>query len=488
MTDIVPVPAGIHSTEFPTNADRTAGTFNPKVVAWGDSTRAQSVRDREIALTAYTNAVAAYEAALASGESEDQAAASALTAFNEANRSYIEANRSEAGAASSWAAAAAAGAAAGLPSMVGKAGMTLTVNAAGNGVEWKAAGFEVGGVYMGAKKPTLGAWLDTDAVYLQSSYPVLFAVLGLVPGVAPWTQRTQAALTTTRGLAYGNGIYVAVGLNGSSASVGATSPDGVTWTALAISATAAITFANGLFVAVGTNNVQTSTNGTTWTTRTIPVGTWTSLTFGGGLFVAAGTSGVIATSPDGITWTARTGAGSGNFASIAYGAGRFVALSQATNGGGATSTDGISWAVMSTPVGITANSIVFANGMFVAVGTGGAITSSDGLTWTPRPMPGVPSGSAGYQAVTYYNGRFIAVGSVIAGNPLCADSPDGVTWTARFMPAGGYIAILAAAGLIVAAGTLMQTAPMFPYNTATQFYVPAPAGVVGLKSWMKAGD
>ncbi|WP_442881557.1 glycine-rich domain-containing protein [Comamonas sp.] len=134
MTDIVPVPEGVHSTPFPTNADRTAGTFNPKVVAWNDSTRAQSVRDREIALTAYTNAVAAYEAALAAGESEEQAATSALAAFNEANRSHIEANRSEAGAASAWVAAAAAGAEAGLPAFEGHAGDVLTVNPTGTGV------------------------------------------------------------------------------------------------------------------------------------------------------------------------------------------------------------------------------------------------------------------------------------------------------------------------------------------------------------------
>lgn len=464
----------------------TEEQFNAKSFATIEAQEAMVPQINAATATAFQNAVAAYEAALAAGASQEQAATSALAAFNEANRSQIEAIRSEAGAASAWAAAAAAGAAAGLPSMVGKAGMTLTVNAAGNGVEWKAAGFEVGGIYVGAKKPTLGAWLDTDAVYLQSSYPALFTALGLVPGVATWTQRTQATLTATRSLAYGNGMYVAVGTNASSAATAASSPDGVTWTTRTGAPAEGVTFGNGLFVSVGTNAAATSPDGIAWTSRTIPAGSWKNVIYAAGLFVAIGSS-LIATSPDGITWTTRSG-GAANATSIAYGGGRFVILSQAVAGGGATSTDGISWTAISTPANVTPYSVTYGNGVFVGTGQYGAITSPDGLTWTARPMPGAGVGSGVYASVVFYNGRFIAVGSPASGAPLLADSPDGVTWTARFMSPGGYSALLAAAGLIVAAGTLMQTAPMFPYNIATQFYVPAPIGVVGMKSWMKAGD
>ncbi|MBS7777708.1 hypothetical protein [Acidovorax sp. CCYZU-2555] len=485
MTDIVPVPEGVHSTEFPTNADRTAGTFNPKVVAWGDSTRAQSVRDREIALTAYTNAVAAYETALAAGESQKQAAASALAAFNEANRSQIEAIRSEAGAASAWAAAAAAGAAAGLPSMVGKAGMTLTVNAAGNGVEWKAAGFEVGGIYVGAKKPTLGAWLDTDAVYLQSSYPVLFAALGLVPGVAPWNQRTPTGITTIRGVAHGNGMYVAVGTNASSAYTGASSPDGITWTARTVSAGEAAAFGNGVFVAVGTNVAASSLDGVTWTARTIGAFAWRGVTYAAGLFVAVAVAGQIATSPDGTTWTLRT-SGLSNGYGVTYSGGKFVAF--ASNGQAASSVDGITWTALSSITGLgTLYGVVYGNGVWVAVGTRGAMTSPDLVTWTARFIPGVTA-SYGYTAVDFYSGRFIAIGATASGNEVFSDSPDGVTWTPRQIPVGAYTVLRNLNGLIIAAGTVMQTAPLFPYNTATQFYVPAPLGVVGLKTWIKAGD
>lgn len=484
MTDIVPVPEGVHSTEFPTNADRTAGTFNPKVVAWGDSTRAQSVRDREIALTAYTNAVAAYEAALAAGQSKEQAAASAQAAFNDANRSRTEANRSEAGAVSAWNAAAVAGAEAGLPIFAGKEGLALVVNRDGTGVEWNSVGFEVGGVYAGAVKPSLGEWIETDAVYYQAAYPALFAALGLVPAPAPWTQRTTATIATTRALAHGNGVYVAVGLNSSSAYVGGSSPDGFVWTGRAVIAGEGLTFGAGIFVAVGTNIVQTSLDGMAWVTRTIAAAQWRAVTYAAGLFVAVAAGGQIATSPDGITWTLRT-SGLSNGHGIAYGAGKFVAFAQ--NGQAAFSVDGITWTAFSITGLGTLFGLVYGNGVWVAVGARGAMTSPDLATWTARFIPGVTP-SYGYTSIDYYNGRFIAVGSTVSGNEVFSDGPDGVSWTPRQIPTGAYTIVRALNGLIIAAGSLMQTAPMFPYNTATQFYVPAPLGVVGLKSWIKVSD
>ena len=432
------------------------------------------------------NAVASKEGADESNTSAAASAASAAASAGSATTADEHADRAEEAEQAALVAAAAAGAAAGLPTLAGNAGKALIVNPSATGVLWGSAGLEVGGVYQGSKKPTVGTWLDTDALYLQSSYPVLFAALGLVPGVAPWTQRTPAALTGVNGLAHGNGMYVAVGVNASSAVVAASSPDGFTWTARVNNAGNAVAFGAGVFVSVTNAAVRNSTDGITWNVGTMPAGSWANVIYGGGLFVAVG-GGIIATSPDGLTWTTRSG-GPASGRAATYGAGRFVILSQSNVGGGATSTDGITWTAITTPANITPMGLTYGNGLFVGVGSFGAVTSPDGITWTARPMPGAGGVSAGYTAVSFYNGRFIAVGSPAAGAPLFADSPDGATWTARFMPAGGYSAILVAAGLIVAAGTLMQTAPMFPYNTATQFYVPAPLGVVGLDTWMKAGD
>ena len=86
----------------------------------------------------------------------------------------------------------------------------------------------------------------------------------------------------------------------------------------------------GLFVAVGYNGkTATSPDGITWTARTNDFGTSIILgvTYGAGLFVAVGYDGKTATSPDGITWTARTNDfGTTTIYSVAYGAGLFVAV------------------------------------------------------------------------------------------------------------------------------------------------------------------
>jgi hypothetical protein len=59
----VAVPAAVLASEFPTNADRTAGTFNSKSVAWANSENAMATRTREIAEAARLNALTANQAA-----------------------------------------------------------------------------------------------------------------------------------------------------------------------------------------------------------------------------------------------------------------------------------------------------------------------------------------------------------------------------------------------------------------------------------------
>lgn len=470
----------------------TPAAFNDKAFPFAQALEPLRVQINSSAVASNTNSIASKEGAVASAGSAAASAASVSDAANEANRSRDEADRSKAeadrsedGADSALNAAAAAGAAAGLPIYSGKAGLSLVVKEDETGVGWSSAGFQIGGIYAGAVKPTLGVWLETNKFYYQAAYPMLAAAIGLVPAVASWTQRTQATLADTLGLAYGNGMFVAVGKTSGSASVGASSTDGVSWTARTIGDALAVTFAAGRFVAVGQSVAHTSTDGITWATHTAPSKRWEAVAYGAGLFVSVGSGGGASSSPDGVTWTLRTDDAFVSYC-IAFGNNRFVSLGW-NSGSGVTSTDGIEWVTFTCP-NISPRGIAYGNGVFVAVGSGGAMTSTDGLIWISRPMPGVPVASASYQAVAFYSGRFIAVGSAATGNPVFADSPDGINWTQRFMPPGGYKAIIAGGGQIVAAGTAMQTAPMFPYNTATEFYVPAPLGVVGLKSWMKASD
>jgi hypothetical protein len=113
-----------------------------------------------------------------------------------------------------------------------------------------------------------------------------------------WTIRTSAVNNELRGVAYSNGLFVAVASTGSGNRV-MTSTDGITWTARTSAAGNqwfGVTYGNGRFVAVannGTGNrVMTSVNGETWQVRTSAAGNqWHSVTYGNGLFVAVALDG-----------------------------------------------------------------------------------------------------------------------------------------------------------------------------------------------------
>jgi 6-phosphogluconolactonase (cycloisomerase 2 family) len=216
--------------------------------------------------------------------------------------------------------------------------------------------------------------------------------------------------------------------------------DGVTWDAQTAPAgtdsITSVTYGNGLFVAVasgGSNYVITSPDGITWTARTPADGsTWRSVTYGNGLFVAVGLAGGfsgVMTSPDGITWTSRVSPEANQWYSVTYGNGLFVAVSIDGTNRVMTSPDGITWTGRTAASASNWRSVTYGNGFFVAVAYGGTnrvMTSPDGITWTTRTAADVNSS---WYSVTYGNGLFVAV-SVFGANRVMT-SPDGITWTAR---------------------------------------------------------
>ena len=109
------------------------------------------------------------------------------------------------------------------------------------------------------------------------------------------------------------------------------------------------------------------------------------------LFVAVATlNSVAATSPDGITWTARVLPSSTTWFSVSFGNGGFVAVSggNAVSTIAATSPDGITWTARTLPVSTTWTPVTYGNGIFVIVAknTNIAATSPDGITWTARVL------------------------------------------------------------------------------------------------------
>ena len=115
-------------------------------------------------------------------------------------------------------------------------------------------------------------------------------------------------------------------------------------------------------------------------------------------FVAvANYSAAAASSTDGITWTARTLPSSTSWQSVTYGDGTFVVVSDSE--AAASSTDGITWTARTLPSSATWLSVTYGDGTFfaVALSSAAAASSTDGITWTARTLPS----SAGWHSVTY---------------------------------------------------------------------------------------
>jgi hypothetical protein len=113
------------------------------------------------------------------------------------------------------------------------------------------------------------------------------------------------------------------------------------------------------------------------------------------LSLLVGTNGSGATrlqsSPDGITWTARTPPSAQAWAGIAWSAslGLFVAVSTSINT--MYSADGITWSG-GTSINLSWSKLTYSPELgFCAIGASGSVgrvmTSFDGLTWTLRTSP-----------------------------------------------------------------------------------------------------
>lgn len=209
---------------------------------------------------------------------------------------------------------------------------------------------------------------------------------------------------------------------------------GSTWTqrTLPVAYTwVSVAYGNGLFVAVASDTglVITSPDGITWTTRATPLGSLRAVTYGNGVFVALQIGNSCVTSTNGITWTTRTMPSSSVWASVAYGNGVFTAVSSGVSAASATSPDGINWTGGTLPSAATWLSVTYGNGIFLALdyASTSAATSTNGLTWTARTLP-----NAYLKSVIFGNGIFVAVAA--NNNFPAATSPDGITWTTRTMP------------------------------------------------------
>jgi hypothetical protein len=220
-----------------------------------------------------------------------------------------------------------------------------------------------------------------------------------------------------------------------------------------------------LFVAVGANLVATSPTGVTWTARTIPAGSWTAVVWNGTVFVAVG-SNVAATSPDGITWTART-IPAGNYNAVAWNG--TVLVATGLSGTAASSPDGITWTARTFPCSnCDERSVAWSGSLFCAVGSNESITSPDGITWTFNlAFPDGPGSSP--RGLVWNGSLFVSVG----GNNRIFYSNDTVHWVQATSPVLAYQGVAWDGLRFVTVGST-ATAATSPTGTVwTQRTIPA---------------
>jgi hypothetical protein len=147
----------------------------------------------------------------------------------------------------------------------------------------------------------------------------------------------------------------------------------------------ALTYANNTFVYAGNGGVlATSPDGNTWTTRTSgTANNINALTYGDGTFVYAGDGGVLATSSNGNTWITRTSGTANNINGLAFN--DFENLFSFVSNGGviATSSNAVTWTQQTSNTTQSLNTIIYVEGAFVYAGDGGVLGTLSNYTYDP---------------------------------------------------------------------------------------------------------
>jgi hypothetical protein len=324
-----------------------------------------------------------------------------------------------------------------------------------------------------------------------------------------WTQLTLPTNETWADIAFGNNYWIAIGNQGGDVNSKAlySSSNGNGWRSVDLPGNRGwtrIVYGNGKFVIVaayvpedvlgGIPAVNAaagySTNfGGSWSAGTgLPTTeNWVGLCYGAGIFSAVSTGGQIAISTDGIAWTSYTAPapGSGTFepSDIAYGNGRFVAV---TGGKTLYSLTGYAWYLSNLE--ITADKISYGQGIFVAIdsASGDAWISDDGFSWKIKTIDALNYKTIQFGIRTSNNkGTFITIADDNTSSSIFA----GSTAKARANVVSGTIPTISH----WETGSnyeLEPTVAIFDPNIAIAAEVQARIGVgaLGNPSWVNRGE
>ena len=172
-------------------------------------------------------------------------------------------------------------------------------------------------------------------------------------------------------------------------------------------------------------------------------------------FIAVGDGGLLATSPDGQTWTTQTNPISGaTYKDIVWNGTTTIVIGGASGAGVViTSNNGTNWAVAESSLGSATIETIAWDDNEQWVGFGGTqwFTSNNGQEWTANGSFVPVNGSGSHSIVDviwdYTNSQFVSVGS---GGSVYT-SPDGTTWTERTTTSTTFSAITSNEDVLIAA-------------------------------------
>ena len=207
-----------------------------------------------------------------------------------------------------------------------------------------------------------------------------------------WTSTTISVQRDWRDIKYANGVYIAVAYG----TVFAKSTNGTTWTTLTVPTGnwTSIDFVNDRWTVISNGSASalySVDNGVTWLSSSLPISAnWVKVKHGVNNFVAiAENSDKVAISLDGQTWLSRTITATQEWSDLAYGNDHLILIAKNSDEFAVSEDDGNTWDVLAAPDTDDWSHIIFANRKFVLFsGTGSATYSSRlGLDWLERDLP-----------------------------------------------------------------------------------------------------
>lgn len=329
--------------------------------------------------------------------------------------------------------------------------------------------------------------MAVDLTGVTASAPTAERALAALAACQPnaWAVQPQVAPgRILAGVAYGDGLYVAVGDSGEIL----TSGNGTAWSDLSTASSPFsyldVAYGNGTFVAVGTEGrisllsgpvtgtvsfgsgfvlghvaygngawvvtgayldasfhwysliIASTDGGLSWNVvSSIPASGATTagrgVAFGNGVFVVTGQEGDVYSSSNGTTWSYAAYVPGAAFKFVASGGGQFVAGT--SNGRLYKSTTGQSWSLDATPSTLAWFSGAYLDGVWVVVGQGGQIASSAGSgSWVSRSS----GTSNSLEDVTAGPAAWVSVGTSNPGNQRIVTSSCPLPDLAPFTPSG----------------------------------------------------